>query len=313
VNPAVHQASAEIEHQLGASLNISARYVGARGLHLPFTRDANIAPATQTRTYNVLDASGNTQSSITLPFYNARINPAFGQLLTYETGVSSWYHALIVEANKRFSHSVQFLSSFTWSHATDDGQSSFTFLPGNQILDPFNRRADYGSSLTDQRKRFVFSGLWQPQVRTSNAVEHALLGGWKLSGIVTFSDGFPQTGTVNLSNLAGGLGTGLNAAQATNNRFPGIGRNAFTRPGLSNVDVRVGRGFKFAESKELELLVEGFNIFNRVNYGTVNSTQYTLQGTNLVPNPLFMSPQSALSYPAIGNPRQLQVAARFNF
>jgi hypothetical protein len=79
------------------------------------------------------------------------------------------------------------------------------------------------------------------------------------------------------------------------------------------VDLRVGRGFKFAESKELELLVEGFNIFNRVNYGIVNSTQYTLQGTNLVPNPLFMSPQSALSYPAIGNPRQLQVAARFNF
>ena len=207
----------------------------------------------------------------------------------------------------------QFLSSFTWSHATDDGQSSFTFLPGNAVLDPFNRRADYGNSPTDQRRRFVFSGLWQPQVGTSNPVEHALLANWKFSGIATLSDGFPQTGTVNLSNLAGGLGSGLNAAQATNNRFPGIGRNAFQKPGLSNVDMRVARGFKFAETKELELLVEGFNIFNRVNYATVNSTQFTLQGTNLVPNPLFLSPQTALSYPATGNPRQLQVAARFNF
>jgi hypothetical protein len=130
---------------------------------------------------------------------------------------------------------------------------------------------------------------------------------------VTLSDGFPQTGTVNLANLAGGLGTGLNAAQATNNRFPGMGRNVFVRPGLSNVDMRVAREFRFLESKSLEFLVEGFNVFNRVNYATVNATQYNLQGSNLVPNPLFMKPQTALSYPSIGNPRQLQLALRFNF
>ena len=191
VNPAVHQASAELERQIGSSVNVSARYVMARGLHLPFTRDANIAPTTQTRTYNILDTAGAVQSTITLPFYNTRINPAFGQLLTYETGVSSWYHAMIIEANKRFSHGIQFLSSFTWSHATDDGQSSFTFLPGNAVLDPFNRRADYGNSPTDQRRRFVFSGLWQPQVGTSNPVEHALLANWKFSGIATAFRRFP--------------------------------------------------------------------------------------------------------------------------
>jgi hypothetical protein len=312
-NPSVHQASAQLEQQIGSSVNVSGRYIMARGTHLPYTRDANIAPATQTRTYNVLDMNGSVQSTVAVPFYNTRLNPAFGQLLTYETGVSSWYHAMVLEANKRFSHGIQFMSSFTWSHATDDGQSTFTFLPGNSILDPFNRRADYGNSGVDQRRRFVFSGLWHPQVESGGLVKNALLDGWKFSGIVMLSDGFPQTGVVNLSNLAGGLGSGLNAAQATSNRFPGIGRNTFVRPGLSNVDMRVAREIRFGESKSIEFLVEGFNIFNRVNYSTVNTTQYTLQGTNLAPNPLFMRPQTALSYPAVGNPRQLQLATRFSF
>ena len=313
VNPEVHQASAELEHRLGSSLDISARYMMARGTHLPYTRDTNIAPATQFRTYNVLDANGAVQNTISVPFYNARINPAFGQLLTYETGVSSWYHALILQATQRFNYGIQFSTSFTWSHATDDGQSSFTFLPGNTVLDPYNIRADHGNGVLDQRKRLVFNGLWQPSIKSSGFAQRALLAGWKLSGIVALSDGFPQTGTVNLANLAGGLGSGLNAAQATNNRFPGIGRNAFVRPGLSNVDARVAREFRFKESKSVEFLVEGFNVFNRVNYATVNATQYTLVGTNLVPNPLFMKPQTALSYPSVGNPRQLQLALRVNF
>src|SRR5262249_41577693 len=158
VNPEVHQASAELEHRIGSALDISARYMMARGTHLPFTRDTNIAPATQTRTYNVLDASGAVKSAITVPFYNARINPALGQLLTYETGINSWYHALILQATQRFSHNIQFTTSFTWSHATDDGQSSFTFLPGASTLDPFSTHADYGNSVMDQRKRFLFSG-----------------------------------------------------------------------------------------------------------------------------------------------------------
>lgn len=313
VNPEVHQGSLEIEHQVGSELNLSLRYLMARGTHLPFTRDANIAPSTQTRTYNVLDAAGNVERTITVPFYSARLNPAFGQLLTYETGVSSRYNAMVLQADKRFGHGIQFLTNFTWSHATDDGQSTFTFLPSAAVLDPYNRRADYGNSAIDQRRRFVFNGVWQPGLNPATRMARALVSGWTVSGIVTIADGFPQTGTIQLSNLPGGLGTGLNASGNSNNRFPGIGRNAYRRPGLSNVDLRVSREIALRETTAVELLVEGFNIFNRVNYATVNGTQYILSGTNLTPNAQFLAPTAALSYPSVGNPRQLQVAARFKF
>src|SRR5262245_44667050 len=204
------------------------------------------------------------------------------------------------------------MTSFTWSHATDDGQSTFTFLPGSAVLDPYDRRADYGNSGVNQPRRFVFSGIWQSGFR-SGSIAGVLTSGWKFGGIVTLADGFPQTGLVQLSNLPGGLGTGLNASNSTSNRFPGIGRNAFARPGLSNVDLRVAREFRLGESESAEFLVEGFNVLNRVNYATVNATQYVLSGTNLTPNPLFLTPLTALSYPAVGNPRQMQVALRFNF
>jgi hypothetical protein len=261
----------------------------------------------------VLNAAGAVDQTITLPFYDTRPNRALGPLLTYETGASSWYNALVLETSKRFSHGIQFTSSFTWAHATDDAQSTYHFLPGNSVLDPFNRRDDQGNSNLDQRKRFVFSGYWQPRVEKNNWTAGYLFTDWKFSGIVTLADGFPQTGVVQMSTLPGALGAGLNGSNNTNNRFPGLGRNTFTRPGLSNVDLRVAREIKFRESQSVELLVEGFNVFNRVNYSAVNATQYILQGTSLVPNPLFLQPQHALSYPAVGNPRQLQLAFRFNF
>jgi hypothetical protein len=314
VNPEVHQASAELEHQVGNNLNFSARYMMARGTHLPFAHDMNIAPATQTRTYNVLDAAGGVERTITVPFYTTRLNTAFGPLISYETGVSSWYHAMVLQVNKRFSHDIQFMTNFTWAHATDDGQSSGNFVPGPALLDPYDRRAEYGNSFLDQRKRFVFSGLWQPGFEPASMAARALASGWKFGGIVTLADGFAQTGTVQLpGNIAGGLGTGLNGSGDTNNRFPGIGRNAYLRPGLSNVDLRVAREFAFAESNAVEFMVEGFNIFNRVNYASVNPTQYILSGTNLTPNPQFLRPTAALSYPSVGNPRQLQVALRYKF
>ena len=248
-----------------------------------------------------------------MPFYDTRPSKALGPLLTYETGASSWYNGVVLETSKRFSHGMQFTSSFVWSHATDDGQSTYHFLPGSTVLDPFNRRDDRGNSDLDQRKRFVFSGYWQPKVDRNNWTAGILLTDWTFSGIVTLADGFPQTGIVQMSTLPGALGAGLNGSNITNNRFPGLGRNTFTRPGLANTDLRVSREIKLGESESLQVLLEGFNVFNRVNYSAVNGTQYVLQGSSLVPNPFFLKPQQALSYPSVGSPRQLQLALRFNF
>jgi hypothetical protein len=123
----------------------------------------------------------------------------------------------------------------------------------------------------------------------------------ELCGIVTLADGFPQTGTVNLTNLAGGLGTGLNA-RAKHLQPLSRQRSKFVSPAgaVERRHACCTRNSLWRIDKR-GLTLDGFNILNRVNYSTVNATQYSLQRTNLVPNPLFMKPQAALSYPAVGN------------
>src|SRR5581483_8007507 len=54
VNPRVHEGDVTLEHQLPGGISASIAYVVSRGLHLPIFVDANVAPSTQTRTYDIL-------------------------------------------------------------------------------------------------------------------------------------------------------------------------------------------------------------------------------------------------------------------
>ena len=58
INPLVHEGEFTIERQLPGNLAFSAGYLFSRGLHLPVFVDANIAPATTTHTYDILNSSG---------------------------------------------------------------------------------------------------------------------------------------------------------------------------------------------------------------------------------------------------------------
>jgi len=80
------------------------------------------------------------------------------------------------------------------------------------------------------------------------------------------------------------------------------------------VDLRISRRFRFTETMNLELLAEGFNIFNRTNVTNVGTTAYTISGTNLnfAPNAAtFRIPSEAGN--SIFRERQVQLAARFQF
>ncbi|MDQ3322386.1 MAG: hypothetical protein M3525_08150, partial [Acidobacteriota bacterium] len=61
----------------------------------------------------------------------------------------------------------------------------------------------------------------------------------------------------------------------------------------------------------LELLAEGFNVFNRTNVFGVNSTLYARSGNTLTFNPNFGQVTGADS--TLYRERQIQFAARFQF
>ena len=74
VNPMVHEGELTVEHQLPKNMSVSGSYVVSRAMRLPMFYDSNIAPSTTTRSYDVTDLAGGTQSTFSVPFYTARLN-----------------------------------------------------------------------------------------------------------------------------------------------------------------------------------------------------------------------------------------------
>jgi TonB dependent receptor-like, beta-barrel len=332
VNPMVHEGELVVEHQLPKNMSISGAYVVSRALRLPMFYDSNIAPATTTRTYDVTNLTGATQSSFTVPFYTTRLNPTTGPVLTGVSDVNSWYNSFVVTLRKRMSGGLEFVGNYTLAKAMDGGQvpGQFgTFNGTDTPIDPYNRKLEWARSDLDQRHRFVGNVVWLPPYAkniSNRAVRH-LLDGWGLSTIVILGTGQPVTGTIS-GNVAGAIAGGPtggavnNSGTATGGRSPGLVRNLYDGPGMADVDMRISRQFSITERLKFSVLGEAFNVFNFTNAYAVNNQQYTYTAAGsgacaghangcLVPVTTFLTP-SATNNNLFGA-RQLQISGRINF
>jgi hypothetical protein len=339
VNPLVHEGDWTIERQLPWNLSVNAGYVFSRGLHLPIFIDSNLAPATTTANYAILNSSGGLVQTIAQPFYTQRLNPATGIIATGYSVVNSWYHALMLTVRRPMSHGLELLMNYTFSKSIDDGavQGYFgTFSGTDAILNPANIKQENSLSELDQRHRFVGSLVWSPFTNITNKPARLLLRGFLFSAIATEASGQPVQANISgfpANGVDGGV-TGAvinNSAAAAGGRVPQLGRNVFTGPSLHNVDVRVMREFSIRERAKLQFLAEAFNILNQTNLilsGNTASTAYNyvrlgavgcsaslFSGTNgcLVPSPTFLAPSSGTSVNTLYGPRQLQFSAKFVF
>jgi hypothetical protein len=81
-----------------------------------------------------------------------------------------------------------------------------------------------------------------------------------------------------------------------------LGRNAFTRPGFVEIDLRISRKFYFSERWNLEFITDIFNIANRFNVGDVNPLCNPVAGSCTAGEPT-----------AALDPRQFQFALKLNW
>jgi hypothetical protein len=86
---------------------------------------------------------------------------------------------------------LQFGANYAWSHSIDDvsslGNDDRLAGTSSRLLDPFDPSFDKGSSDYDVRHRLAGYFIWQPPALRHNF----LLGGWELTGIVSFQTGQP--------------------------------------------------------------------------------------------------------------------------
>jgi len=129
-----------------------------------------------------------------------------------------------------------------------------------------------------------------PRLEDKSGAMRAILGGWQVNGIFQAQTGFPFTVTGGPSAL-NGLTNRPNMSCDPNDGAPHTEaqwfntncfqvrpsaqtttvstqpRNAVRGPGFNRTDLSIFKNFKFSGSKQIQLRIEGFNIFNQVRFG----------------------------------------------
>ena len=101
-----------------------------------------------------------------------------------------------MRAEKRFSHGLTFLASYTWAHALDIASNADLGAQNSGDFRYFkNPQQEYGNSDFDIRHRFVFSYLYELPIGhgkrlfgDASGVLNQIIGGWQVGGITSVSD-----------------------------------------------------------------------------------------------------------------------------
>jgi hypothetical protein len=186
-----------IEKAFSENLVATISYVGTLSRHLPININSNSS--------TVLLPSGSTQSYVPFPDFGGSAN------ILYE-GIGE-YDALETKLQKRISHGLDFLATYTWSHAIDDaGDPLGGGIGGYRNPSIIPIRQDMTNSGWDTRHRFTFNGFYRlPFGRDEARMNHApfvldaLLGGWAMNVTYQLQSGQPfSIGTANQTNVSGG-------------------------------------------------------------------------------------------------------------
>jgi Carboxypeptidase regulatory-like domain len=252
----IYRYSLEGQYELPANLVATLSYQGSQGRH--FVR---ILPI-----------------HITQPGGNPNVARAFFA----SADVNSNYNAMIARLQGRFLRHLSFDMNFRWAKSIDTASFESPCACTNQTF-PVDQREERGPSDFDVRHAYVASATWDlPVFRNQNNLKGKVLGGWQISSIVTWNDGFAWTPRISgclqqantPSNFCDPRPTSYNGQQPadnTNENFlrplgifglpgtavfgtaidgsnpfanpPGIGRNSFRGPRYFNVDATIAKRF----------------------------------------------------------------------
>jgi hypothetical protein len=273
-NAYTQQANLQIERELTASVSLSVGYLHTRGLHLILSRNVNVPR---------FPVSAGVPNQ-------GRPNPNFANISRYESSGDSYYNGLTVSLNRRFKRWAGARLSYTFSKALDNTGNAFFFTP----QDNFNLRDDRGRSDNDQRHVLAASGSLAAPETASGGLLRRIVAGFQLSSIFRYGSALPF-------NIVTGADRNLDTN--VNDRPVGVGRNTGKGFDFASFDMRLSRRIRFAERLGLEVIAEGFNMFNRANFQLPNGTF----GTGATPNANFGRPTAA------ADPRQIQFGLRLSF
>jgi hypothetical protein len=300
--PYTWQSSIGFQKQLSAAMGIEADLTHYTEFHDTRSIDANLRYDAATG-YNALVSAG-------------RPNRAYGQLLAFTSDGKKDQTQLSMAVTRRLRAGFQGGITYTLMLAMhDDGTLGYTNPTANNPFDYLN--GEYATSTDFQRNTLRMWALYQLPWGISTSVSYFYGSGNRFNATISGTP-FGKTGNnrLNASNT-GGASPSIVVPDAMLDRWLGpdviasgvvIPRNALEGLALHKVDVRLTKEILLVGTARLQLIGEVFNLFNRANYGSYNTT---LSATNVAQTALFGRPAQNTGNAYV--PRQGQLGFRLAF
>jgi hypothetical protein len=284
------QAGVEVERSIGHGRTVSVGYQYVRGENLLMSVNQNVATC-------VAAATNNGCRPISTYRNNSQ----------YSSAGMSTYHGLHASFVQRASDWSSLRVTYTLSKSMNDLGEFFFSSP----IDPSDISRDWGRADDDQRHRLVINGtINSPTTPPTTAWQH-LTHDFQLSGLLQYYSALPFNIVSGVANLQGTTSRPQAGGAASAPNFDVrsvafIPRNAGTGSDFFTLNMRVSRRFRLGSEVKAEALVEVFNLTNRVNDLTRNTTW----GQGSYPS----SPVATFGQvTAVGDPRTVQLGVRLTF
>jgi hypothetical protein len=319
-SPLLQEYSLGVQYAFTPDDVITASYVGNRGQHM-LTNNVN-----RSQVNPALVVPGNTLSTqVPNPFYGKITSSSCGlnnptiqqghllQPFPQFCGLSesqapegdSYYNALLIDYNHRFSKGLNMLVSYTFSKFIDDtgGTADWAYRGDSSYgyRDSYNLKLDKSLDGTDQPHSLVVNYIYElPVGRGKQFASHinratdAVIGGWQISGITTAKSGVPLsvTGGGNTNEWGGGQrpdqvgdpnkishrvignkGVWFNTAAFVAPQPYSLGNTPrylahFRAPGYQNWDMSLQKIWELHEDLHLQGRAEFYNLPNHANFYT---------------------------------------------
>jgi hypothetical protein len=278
-NPMVQKWSLVVQQQLPGQMALELGYQGNHSSHQLLQPDFN--------------AFRNFATTSSINSADLRPVKELGSISGTATFGYGNYDAMTAKLEKRLSHNVQFISSYTWGHALANSGTTLSGSSGFGYKDNRNISASYGSAAWDIRHNFTTGfvydvpfGRGKSYAANINRALDFVVGGWQANGILTFHTGQPFT--LRSSGCQGVWancfpdvvpGKDPNAApqggrrpdqwfDISNVAAPAaltqgnIGLQTNYGPPTRSVDFSLAKNFRFTERWSLQFRGEAFNIAN---------------------------------------------------
>lgn len=141
-------------------------------------------------------ATNNLIRLVNQNFIFAQTNPAFNAVYLPTPDVKSRYNAFLATVERRFANNFQIQANYRFAKSLDNLSNEGPGFVTNQTY-PVDNRTEYGPSDFDVKHNFNLFGLYElPFFNKSDGLARTFLGGFQISGIMTWHTGFPWTPVV---------------------------------------------------------------------------------------------------------------------